>query len=141
MFHQFSLFLHVVGTAVLGYYLILPLLVMRTKRFEGESLEAYIENLYKSSMVMQYALILQLLTGGYLMIAGDYAVMWIILVLVFFLLIGALSGIMNKNMKSALGLISAGEQAEHPLGTARSISVLVSLSMLVILYIMMYPIH
>ena len=139
MLGQFMVFLHVVGAVILGYYLILPFLLLRTKHLSGESLGSYVENLHKASSIVQYALIIELLTGGYMMINADYAVMWIILGFVFFLLVGALSGIMNKNMKTALSQLSSGQPAEQPLGTAKSLGIIVCLSLLVVLYLMMYP--
>jgi hypothetical protein len=138
---QFLLFLHVVGAVGLGFYLVLPFMMMRITGLTNEALQPYLNGLYGTSRIGQYLLVIQLLTGGYLISQSEYTVMWIILSIVFFIIIGALSGIMNKNLKVALKHLNNNETAEQPLGTAKSLSIIVSLSLLVILYIMMYPIY
>jgi hypothetical protein len=137
--YEFIVFLHVLGAIGLGYYLVLPLLMRNITRISGQALESYLTGLYGTSRISQYLLVLQLLTGGYMMSKANYTVAWIISSIGFFLVIGAISGIMNKTMKTTIKDIQAGGSGEAHLSSLRLFSVIVSLSMLIIIYFMMYP--
>jgi len=136
---QFLLFLHVIGAVGLGYYLIMPLLTIRLKALSGSSLEGYLGGLYGTSRVAQYLLILQLLTGGYLMSKADYSVLWMVLTTVFFVLVAAISGMMNGKMKKAIKALKSGGNADGFMKSIVMFGYLSSISMLLILYVMMYP--
>jgi hypothetical protein len=139
--YDFFIFLHVLGAIGLGFYLILPLLLRNITKLSGQSLESYIAGLFSMSRIAQYLLIIQLITGGYLMSKKDYSVAWMISSIGFFLVVAAISGIMNKSMKTTVKDIQAGGSGDAQLSTIRWFSIIVSLSMLIVIYFMVYPMY
>lgn len=139
--YDFLLFLHVIGAVGLGFYLILPFLVRRTKSLSGHSLESYLGGLYGTSRLMQYLLIAQLLTGGYLMSKFDYSISWMVFAIGFFVLVAAISGMMNVKMKKAIKDLKGGGTGEDLVASVRTFSYIVSVSLLVVLYLMVYPMY
>lgn len=141
MMDKLFLFLHVLGAIGLGFYLILPLLLRNITKLTDKSLESYLAGLFGTSRIAQYLLIIQLLTGGYLMSLNDYSIAWMISSIGFFLVAAAISGIMNKSMKTTINDIRAGGNGEAQLGTIRLFSIIVSLAMIVVIYFMVYPMY
>jgi hypothetical protein len=139
--YDLFIFLHVLGAVGLGFYLILPLLLRNITKLSGPALESYIAGLFGMSRIAQYLLIIQLITGGYLMSKKDYSVAWMISSIGFFLVVAAISGIMNKSMKTTIKDIQAGGNGEAQLSTIRWFSIIVSLSMLIVIYFMVYPMY
>jgi hypothetical protein len=139
--YDLFIFLHVLGAVGLGFYLILPLLLRNITKLSGQALESYIAGLFGMSRIAQYLLIIQLITGGYLMSMKDYSVAWMISSIGFFLVVAAISGIMNKSMKTTIKDIQAGGNGEAQLSTIRWFSIIVSLSMLIVIYFMVYPMY
>ncbi|MNJ67407.1 hypothetical protein D3C77_635780 [compost metagenome] len=86
----------------------------------------------------QFGLVIQLLTGGYLVGKGGYSVPWMIVVVVLFLAIGALGGIMAKPLKLALGSIQNNKSIASETGKLRTLSALLSVSVLLISFLMVY---
>ena len=84
---------------------------------------------------------LQLLTGGYLMSKGEYAVIWMILVTVLFLAIAALGGIVSKPLKQIAAVHSNRKSASSHIAKARVLSIIILVIYLVIIYFMKYPIY
>ncbi len=137
--YNFVIFLHVIGAVALGYYLISPLLLIRAYKLTGTVLENVLSGLYATGRVMQFLLIVQLLTGGYLIAKLPYTKLWIVLTIVIFLIVGAVTGILNGKMKKAIQELKRGGTGTSYLQSIKLLSYLSSLSMLAILYIMMYP--
>ncbi len=139
--YDLFIFLHVLGAIGLGYYLILPLLMKNITKLSGQALESYLSGLLGTSRVAQYLLVVQLLTGGYLMSLNDYTVAWMISSIGFFLVAAAISGIMNKSIKTTIKDIQAGNSGVAQLSSIRLFSIIVSISMLIVIYFMMYPMY
>lgn len=139
--YNFIVFLHVLGAIGLGYYLILPLLMRNITKLSGQTLESYLTSLLGTSRIAQYLLVIQLLTGGYMMSKNDYTVAWMISSIGFFLVVAAISGIMNKAIKTTIKDIQAGGSGEAQLSSIRLFSIIVSISMLIVIYFMMYPMY
>src|SRR5690554_1003553 len=135
------IFLHVLGAIGLGYYLILPFLTRNITKLSGQALESYLKGLFGTSRIAQYLLVIQLLTGGYMMSQNDYTVAWMISSIGFFLVAAAISGIMNKSMKTTIKDIQDGGSGEAQLSSIRLFSYIVSISMLIVIYFMMYPMY
>lgn len=72
---------------------------------------------------------------------NDYTVAWMISSIGFFLVVAAISGIMNKGMKNAIKEIQAGGSGEAQLSSMRLFSIIVSISMLIVIYFMVYPMY
>ena len=137
---HFMYFLHVLGAAGMGFYLVLPFLVGRASKLDGGGQAGLAAGLGSANRIAQYFLVLQFLTGGYLISKGEYAVIWMILVVVLFLAIAAIGGIVSKPLKLITSEIQAGRSASSHIAKARVLSVLILIIYVVILYLMKYPI-
>ena len=137
---NFVIFLHVIGAAGLGFYLVLPFLVGRASRLAGEGQSGLSEGLVSGNRIAQYFLILSFLTGGYLISQAEYAVVWIVLVIVLFLAIAAVAGIMTGPLKRIAVAIQGGQSASAHIRKARTMSFIVLVLYLVIVYMMKYPV-
>jgi hypothetical protein len=137
--YEFMIFLHVIGAVGLGFYLIIPLLLLRVYKLTGSPLEGYLSGLYATSRIMQYLLIVQLLTGGYLMAKLPYSTLWMVLTILFFIVVGAISGMLNGKMKKAIKDLNSGGNGSSYMRSIKIYSYITSVSMLIVLYFMMYP--
>lgn len=138
---DFLLFLHVIGAAGMGFYIVLPVIIGRATKLDGGGQAGLADGLVSANRVAQYFLVLQLLTGGYLMSKGEYAVIWMILVTILFLAIAALGGIVSKPLKQIAVSIQTGKSASSHIAKARVMSIIILLIYLVIIYFMKYPIY
>ncbi|PLT46984.1 hypothetical protein B8V81_1208 [Paenibacillus pasadenensis] len=136
---QIMVFLHVLGAGGLGFYLILPFLVGRASRLAGAGQQGLAEGLVTGNRIAQYFLILQFLTGGYLISKADYTVAWMILSIVLFLAIAALGGIQTKPLKGIVSQIQAGQSATANIAKVRMFSFILLALYVVILYFMVNP--
>jgi hypothetical protein len=138
---KIMLFLHVVGAVGMGIYAILPFLAAKFSKLSGTAQEGLASGLVTAARIGQYSLILQLLTGGYLMSQSDakYAVGWMITVLVLFLAIGALSGIVQAPIKRIVTAAKNGQDTSMSIARVRSLSLIILILFLVILWLMLNP--
>ncbi|QHW30620.1 hypothetical protein GZH47_06980 [Paenibacillus rhizovicinus] len=133
---SFMLFLHLVGAAGLGFYIALPFMVGRASKLDGSGQAGLAEGLASANRIAQYFLVLQLLTGGYLMSQADYKVIWMIIVTLLFLAIAAIGGIITKPLKRIAISIQSGQSASSHIAKARTLSVILLLVYLVTIYFM-----
>ena len=138
---DFMVFLHVIGATGMGFYIALPFLVGRASKLNGAGQAGLADGLSSANRIAQYFLVLQLLTGGYLMSQGEYKVIWMIVVVVLFLAIAALGGIVSKPLKRIATSIQAGQSASSHIDRARMLSIIILIVYLVIIYFMKYPIR
>lgn len=133
--YQWVYVLHVLGAVGLGYYFVLPFLLLRTRSLAGQPLADFAGNVHYVGRIMQFLLLIQLLTGGYMM-GGDYEVIWMVLVLVLLLAIGALTGIMGGKLKKAVQALKSGGDGTTALSTVRTLSWILFVSLLLMVYVM-----
>lgn len=138
---EFMIWLHVIGATGMGIYLLLPVLVGKATGLTGAGQEGLAAGLYTANRIAQYFLILQLLTGGYLMSKADYTPLWMALVTVVFVAIGAVSGIMGKPLKRIGVSIREGNSATAHINKTRVLSIVVLLLYVVITVLMKYPMY
>lgn len=132
-------FLHLLGAIGMGFYIVLPFMLGRASKLAGAGQAGLAEGLNIGNRIAQYFLVLQLLTGGYMMSKGDYSVAWMVIVTVVFLAIGAIGGIMAKPLKGIVKAIGQDQSASALIGKARVMSVIVLVLYLVIIYFMKNP--
>lgn len=72
----------------MGFYLILPFFLTATFLQKSSALQL----LYRVNFIIQWILVAQLLTGGYLYSQGTYSMLWTVLMIIIFLGIGAFGG-------------------------------------------------
>lgn len=97
-------FLHVFGAIAAGFYILFPFLISRVNKLSTAAQEGYITGLFVANRIGQYIFIAQLLTGAHLVWAtnANYSTPWIVMVLVGFIILGALAGMMGRPMKNIL---------------------------------------
>jgi hypothetical protein len=136
------LFLHVVGAVGMGIYAILPFVTGKFKQLSGAAQEGLASGLVTAGRFGQYALVLQLLTGGYLISnsqSGDYSVAWMITVIVLFVAIAALTGIVQGPLKRIAIASAKGESASSSISRVQTLSAIVFVLFLVIIWLMQDP--
>ncbi|MDR9856435.1 hypothetical protein RJP21_22795 [Paenibacillus sp. VCA1] len=132
------LFIHIIGAAALGFYLILPFAIGKAAKLSLAAQEGSATAIRSLNTFAQIALIIQLLTGGYLMSQGKYSVPWMIVVVILFLAIGAISGMMGKPLRLAVDGIKNNRDISVETGKIRTLSALLAICVLVMLFFMVY---
>ncbi|RCW42665.1 hypothetical protein [Paenibacillus prosopidis] len=133
------LFLHVLGAVGMGFYIVLPIMVGRASKLAGVGQGGLADGLLSANRIAQYFLIVQLLTGGYLMSQADYTVAWMVIIILLFLGIAALGGIVSKPLKRVVSSIQEGQSATAHINKARVMSLIILVLYIVIIYFMMFP--
>ncbi|WP_409345321.1 hypothetical protein [Paenibacillus sp. MBLB4367] len=96
---RFILFLHLLGGIGMGFYLLLPFLAMRVSSLSATVREGFVNSLHSANRIGQILLIVQFLTGGYLISKSDVSTPWMVQVIVLFVAIGAITGMLAKPMR------------------------------------------
>lgn len=132
------MFLHIVGSLALGFYLFLPLVFGKVAKLSPAAQEGTVSAVKTYNTYAQIGLVIQLLTGGYLMTKGEYTAIWMTVIVVLFLAIGALSGIMGKPLRQALESIRSNKGVGEVFGKLRTFSTLLSICVLLISFFMVF---
>lgn len=132
------LFLHIIGALALGFYLVLPFVFGAVGKLSLAAQEGTLSAVKSLNRFAQFGLVIQLLTGGYLIGKGSYSVAWMIVVVVLFLLIGALGGVMAKPLKLAVASIRENKGIAAETAKLRTLSVLLSISVILISFLMVF---
>ncbi|WP_373229449.1 DUF2269 family protein [Cohnella sp.] len=135
------LFLHIVGAVGMGIYAIMPFVAGKFKQLSGSAQEGLASGLVTAGRFGQYALVLQLLTGGYLITGtnSDYSVSWMITTVVIFIALGALSGIVQAPLKRIAAASVKGENASSSISRVQTLSTITFVLFMVIIWIMQSP--
>ncbi|RJE91093.1 hypothetical protein D3P07_03210 [Paenibacillus sp. 1011MAR3C5] len=133
--------LHVLGAVGMGFYIVLPIMLGGASKLAGSGQGGLASGLLSANRIAQYFLVLQLLTGGYLMSQGDYAVIWMVIVTVLFLAIAAIGGIISKPLKLVVSQIQAGQSASAPINKAKVMSLIILVLYVAMIYFMVEPIY
>jgi len=136
--YQVMLFLHIVGALALGFYLVLPFVLGRIGKLSLAAQEGTVSAVISLNRYAQIGLIIQLLTGGYLIGQGTYSVAWMIVIVILYLAIGAFSGIMAKPLRLALDGIRKNQTVTAEEGKLRTLSALLSVTVLLISFFMVF---
>lgn len=136
---QVLLYIHVVSAILMGIYLVLPFLVNQVDKLSsGAAQFGFMSVLFKTNRVGQFASVVSFLTGGYLVSKDDYSVVWMVLAIVLFLAIAALSGIMGKRMRLALSEASGGS-IKAQIGSIKTLSLINGVLFFLIVTLMKFP--
>ena len=132
------LFLHALGALTVGFYLLLPFVVGRLANLNPQSQLGFARVLFGLNRIGQWLLVAQFLTGGYLISQYDKSVPWMIVVIVLFIGIGAMSGMIAGPLKRIIA--NGGEGKAAAAKDARKLSTFSGLGAILIfvLLIMKY---
>ncbi|WP_342555205.1 hypothetical protein [Paenibacillus sp. FSL R7-0652] len=128
--------LHIVGALAMGFYLILPFVVGKIRTLSLPAQEGAFASLRSLNKIAQYALVIQLLTGGYLMTKGDYSHIWMAVVVVLLLAIAAIGGIMGKPLRLAAEGVKNNKDVTPYQSKIRMFSTLLAVFLLIMVYLM-----
>lgn len=131
-------FLHMIGTLALGFYLVLPFLVGKIGSLSPATQEGMVSAVQLLNRIAQFALIILLVSGIFLIIGGTYSVAWIVIVLVLFLAISAIGGIMGKPLRLALEALRNNQPINGYIGKIRTFSTLLAVFLILITFLMVY---
>jgi hypothetical protein len=135
---EFILFLHVLGSLAVGFYLLLPFVASKLASLTPQAQVGYAKGIYGLNRIGQWLLIVQFLTGGYLISKYDLTVAWMVIVIVLFLALGAVSGMLASPLKRIIkqggeGQAAAAKDASK-LTTFSGIAALLVLVLLILMY-------
>ncbi|GAB6988485.1 hypothetical protein [Paenibacillus pini] len=136
--YQVMIFVHILGALALGFYLVLPFVVGKVTKLSLPAQEGSAAAIRSLNTFAQFALVIQLLTGGYLMSKGDYSVPWMIVVVVLLVAIGAIGGIMGKPLRLAMDGIQKKRDISVEAGKIRTLSALLAICVLIMTFFMVY---
>ncbi|GAA0377632.1 hypothetical protein M3201_02785 [Paenibacillus motobuensis] len=132
------LFLHIVGTLALGFYLVLPFVMAKVNKLSPAAQEGTMSAVKSLNTFAQIGLVIQLLSGGYMISKGEYSVPWMIIIVILFLGIGAVGGIMGKPLRLAIEGIRANRSISAESSKLATLSYVVALLVLLISFFMVF---
>lgn len=133
------LFLHLVASMGMGFYLLLPFLVGRLGGTVSQSQAGYAGFLASANRIGMYLLVVQLLTGGYLLQTADYSILWMVLIVLVFLAVAAFTGMMVKPLRRYKEAALQGKSGAAEFSRIRLFSTLTGACFLIIIFLMKYP--
>ncbi|UUZ93323.1 hypothetical protein LJK87_00495 [Paenibacillus sp. P25] len=133
------MYLHVLAAIMMGIYLMIPFLVARVQAPPNGSAQfGFLNVLFAMNRAGQLALVISFLTGGYMVSKAHYTVLWMVLAVVLFLAIGALTGILGSKMRKALDDPQGGKIGEY-IGSIRTLSAITGILFFLTVTLMKYP--
>ncbi|QWU17849.1 hypothetical protein SAMN04487895_105276 [Paenibacillus sophorae] len=132
------MFLHMIGTLTLGFYLVLPFILGRTEKLSTAAKEGTLSAISAFNRIAQYGLVIQLLTGGYMMTKGEYSVPWMIIVTLLLLAMFALGGVISKPLRLAAAGMKQSRDVSSETGKIRTLSALLAVCLLVMVFFMVF---
>lgn len=102
--YSFIVFAHVLGALLLGSFLAFPFAFKSLLSRSGNELKIAVKTLVGFTHFAHYALILLIITGGWMVMgyATYPSLLWVVLSLILFMLIGALIGMIQNNLKRVI---------------------------------------
>ncbi|MBO0994618.1 hypothetical protein [Bacillus sp. SD088] len=102
--YPFIVFAHVIGALWLGSFLAFPIAFKSLLSRSGNELKITVKTLVDFTRFGHYALILLIITGGWMVMgyATYPSLLWVVLSLILLMLIGALIGMIQKGLKSVI---------------------------------------
>ncbi|MDF2964594.1 MAG: hypothetical protein K0S39_6329 [Paenibacillus sp.] len=135
---QLFIYLHVLAAILMGVYLMFPFLSMRIEAMSGPAQVGFLNVLYATNRSGQMALVIALLSGGYLVGKGGYSVPWMIIAVVLFLALGGLTGVLGSAMRKALADPNGSSVKAH-VGKIKSISLISGIIFFLMVTLMKFP--
>lgn len=120
----------------MGFYFLLPFLVSRAGKMSGAALAGYATVLRSANRIAQFLLLFELLTGGYLISKYSYSTIWLILVLLFLVALGAVTGILGVRLKKLAEAAEPNGSVKTQLDSSVVLSWVSAVFLLVIVYLM-----
>ncbi|MCG7405896.1 hypothetical protein MH117_00560 [Paenibacillus sp. ACRRX] len=137
MWQPFML-VHILGAVLMGFYALAPFVAGKLKTVSAAGQEGVLTSMITANRIAQFMLIVNFITGGYLMSQGKYSYVWMGIVTLLFLAIAAFSGIMGKKMKLALQSVKNNQSNKAALDKITTFSTLIFVMFIVMVVLMVY---
>jgi hypothetical protein len=137
--YQIIFFLHVLSAILMGFYLLLPFLIKSAAGLPKPAQAGFAGALQVLNKMGQYILIVAFLSGGYMVSKVNVSVLWMVVSILLFLVIGAMAGMMTKPIKRWIEHVNSAQSAEDELRKLNSFSTIAGLSFLIMTVIMIFP--
>jgi hypothetical protein len=132
-------FVHLLGALTVGFYILLPFVTARIGNLQPTAQAGYVRGLQQFNRIGQWLLILQFLTGGYMISKYELSVTWIVTVIVVFLLLGAVTGVLGGPFKRMIQAGEAGQSASaSDISRAVLFSSIAAISILIQVFLMFF---
>ncbi|MGZ9583225.1 hypothetical protein [Paenibacillus marinisediminis] len=136
---QAFMLVHILGAVMMGFYAIAPFMTGKLKTSSPAVQEGVLSTMSQANRIGQIALVVQLLTGGYLMSSGEsYSVLWMMLIVIVFVIVGAFSGMMGSAIQKGLTSAKGNRTDNAALDKVKLFSSLAFVSYIVIIVLMVY---
>jgi preprotein translocase subunit SecY len=140
---KFILFLHILGAVGMGFYLVFPILAARISSLTKQAQEGYVQALATANRFGQILLIIQLLTGGYLIgkLKDTYNLSpaWMASSIILLILAGAFSGMVGGPLKRILRGTQTGGAIDKDVSKIKTFSIILTVVLIAIVVLMVYP--
>lgn len=130
--------IHMIGTLALGFYLVLPFVLNKTAKLSGTAKEGTLNVVSGFNRYAQYGLIIQLLSGGYMMTKGEYSIPWMTVVVVLLVAMFAFAGVMGKPLRLAAAGMRENRDVSAETGKIRTMSILLAVCLVLMIFFMVY---
>lgn len=122
-----------------GFLFIAPLRCGQNRQIGSSVQEGTISAVQLLNRLAQFALILVLVSGIYMIFPwGSYSVAWIVVVLLLFLAISGIAGAMGKPLRLSLEAIRSQQPITQYAGKMRMFSTLLAVFLILITFLMVY---
>ena len=138
-FCMFIYFLHIVGALSMGFYLLLPFMVCTTNNSTSVFQIGMMNGIRVFNRYSQAGLILQLITGVYLLTKGKYSHLWVGVVTILFLCVAALAGMMGRPIRLIIEGIDNDLDVKVLQKKLCMYSIFLCLLLLLTVYFMVHP--
>jgi ACR3 family arsenite efflux pump ArsB len=134
---EFVLFLHVLGALSVGFYLLLPFAAARLGKLPAQEQPGSAKLLYTLNRYGQWLLVVQFLTGGYLISKFPLSVAWMVVTIVIFIILGASAGMIGAPLRRMSN--AGGAASGKDLSKLNMFSAIAFITMLLVLILMYLP--
>ncbi|MHA0857459.1 hypothetical protein [Paenibacillus sp. CMAA1364] len=131
-------FVHILGALSVGFYLLLPFIVNKMSTLSLPAQEGTAVAIRTFNIFAQVGLLIQFITGGYLMTKGDYSVAWMVVTVLLIVALFAVSGMMTKPLKSAVAKVKEKKEISSEVGKLKMMSSILAVCLLVMVYFMVF---
>lgn len=137
---EWMIFIHALGAVAVGYYLLLPLATAKLSGLSNSGKEGMLSGLFVLNRIGQWLLVLQFLTGGYMISKKEYQYWWMAAAVIAGVLVAAFAGMMAGPMKRALAAYrQGGEAAPADLRKLQLFAKITAVILLITVFLMYAP--
>jgi uncharacterized membrane protein len=140
---KFILFLHILGSVGMGFYLVFPVLAAKISSLSKQAQEGFVQALSTANRFGQILLVIQFLTGGYLISkykdSYNLSPAWMATSIVLVILVGAFTGMVGGPLRRILKGLQANTAVDKDVAKIKLFSLLTAIILIVIVVLMVYP--